>query len=211
MVRLRAHPVVSLDRLQKAMMIEAFLEDTLGDIPKDMDILDIGCGNGDISAYFSRLNSVVSIDVTDQRRPKHGSLALCVARSEMMPFSDGKFDVVVSHHVIEHVDSHDGHMEEIRRVLRPGGVCYLGTPNRSSPFMRGHVGNDMVLHYSDMLALFVKHGFFIEECYMRWLRSPRLYHCPVSWGRFIPKAVLWRMRRWYPSQCFILRPDASSR
>ena len=212
-MRLRARPVVNLHRGRKARMIDAFLRDALGKEVRGLRILDIGCGNGDISAYFARNNFVVGVDVVDQCREEHRGLARCTARSEKLPFMDDSFDVVISHHVIEHVDDHDQHLSEIRRVLNTEGGCYLGTPNLSSPFMRGHVGNPMVLRYSAMLPLFERNGFSIEEYYLRWLNEPEKYHCPVGVFRWVPKSMLFLLRRWFPSQCFILKigSHASSR
>lgn len=209
-MRLRARPVVALDRTRKAQMIEAFLHEVLGSLPQGLSILDIGCGNGDISAYFSEKNFVVGVDVVDQCREANKFLPRCIARSEHLPFVDNCFDVVVSHHVIEHVDNHDEHIAEIKRVLAPDGVCYLGTPNLSSPFMRGHVGNPMVLHYDEMRPLFERHGFSVEEYYLRWLHEPDRYHCPTELFRFVPAPILSLLRRWFPSQCFLLRLRASN-
>ena len=50
-----------------------------------------------------------------------------------LPFEDASFDVVVSNHVVEHVgDRADQqvHLDELRRVLRPGGIGYIATPTR---------------------------------------------------------------------------------
>ena len=40
------------------------------------------------------------------------------------------FDVVLLNHVLEHVLGQQDLLNEILRVLRPGGICYLATPNR---------------------------------------------------------------------------------
>lgn len=212
-MRLRARPVVKLDRRNKARMIDAFLRDALEKEVRGFRILDIGCGNGDISAHFARNNFVVGVDVEDHCRIEHGMLLRCIARSEGLPFKNNSFDVVISHHVIEHVDDHDSHMREIGRVLASDGVCYLGTPNMSSPFMRGHVDNPMVLRFSEMLPLFERNGFAAREYYVKWLHEPGKYHCPVGVFRWVPVFLLSLMRRWFPSQCFVLKtaPQRSSR
>lgn len=207
-MKLRAKPVVGLDRRRKAKMIAAFLEDALGSPPERLRILDLGSGNGDICAHFDTNNFAVGIDVKDQVRAENVHIPRCVAQSERLPFSDHCFDVVISHHVIEHVTDHAGHVSEIRRVLKRGGVCYLGTPNLSSPLMRGHVGNPMVLRYREMRPLFENHGFEVEECYIRFLHEPERYHCDTTIGRLIPVSVLALLRYWFPSHCFLLWPSA---
>ena len=183
-MRLRARPVVALNRGRKAHMIEAFLCDAIGRAPSGLRILDIGFGNGDISAYFATRNFTVGVDIHDQCRLEHQHLIRCITRSESLPFADSCFDIVISHHVLEHVDDHEKHISEIHRVLTTKGVCYLGTPNRSSPFMRGHVGNSMVLRYKQMSPLFKRHGFSVEEYYVRLLHEPSRYYCETQLGRF---------------------------
>ena len=205
-MRLRARPVVALKRERKARMIDAFLRDGLGGAVAGKRILDIGCGNGDMLAWFAADNAVVGVDVRDQVRPELRHLPHVVARSEQLPFADASFDIVLSHHVIEHVDSHDGHVAEMRRVLAPDGLAYLGTPNLDSPFMRGHVGNPMVLRYPQMAPLLRRHGFRVEETYTRLLARPDHYHCETRLGGFVPAPLLHALRRWYPSQCFLLYP-----
>ena len=193
-MRLRARPVVALQRERKARMIEAFLRDGLGGPVRGRRILDIGCGNGDMLAFFATSNDVIGMDVRAQVRPELHALPHVVARSEQLPFADGSFDVVLSHHVIEHVDDHDLHVSEMRRVLRPDGLAYLGTPNLDSPFMRGHVGNPMVLRYRQMAPLLRRHGFRVEEVYTRLLAKPDHYHCETRLGRLAPSPVLYARR-----------------
>ena len=70
--------------------------------------------------------------MNDQRRTNEGYEFVQVDGTEL-PFEDGSFDVVLSNHVIEHVGEPSDqlhHLREVRRVLRPEGVCYLAVPNR---------------------------------------------------------------------------------
>src|SRR3546814_9833619 len=56
-----------------------------------------------------------------------------VCSSDLLPFADDSFDVVLSNHVIEHVGEQPeqlAHLSELRRVLTPGGIGYLAVPNR---------------------------------------------------------------------------------
>lgn len=56
-----------------------------------------------------------------------------------LPFADNSFDVVFYHHVIEHVSDPAASLEEIWRILAPGGLIYVGTPNRHRAI--GYVGS----------------------------------------------------------------------
>jgi SAM-dependent methyltransferase len=47
-----------------------------------------------------------------------------------MPVDDGSVDLVVSFETIEHHDEHEAMMSEIRRVLRPGGVLVISSPDK---------------------------------------------------------------------------------
>ena len=45
-----------------------------------------------------------------------------------LPFADGTYDVVMAHHVLEHIDDDTRAMAELFRVLKPGGLAVLSVP-----------------------------------------------------------------------------------
>ena len=45
-----------------------------------------------------------------------------------LPYADDTFDIVVSSHVLEHIDNPKKGLEEQRRVLKPGGMVVVGVP-----------------------------------------------------------------------------------
>jgi len=98
----------------------------------DQDVLDIGTGSGHIAAALSCHARVVASDVIDQRTVARD--LPFVAADVALPFPAASFDVVISNHVIEHCAAPARHLKEIHRVLRPGGVLYLATPNRWWPW-----------------------------------------------------------------------------
>jgi SAM-dependent methyltransferase len=53
-----------------------------------------------------------------------------------IPFRDDSFDAVYSMGTIEHFDETERAVEEIARVLKPGGRAIVGVPNRHDPFLR---------------------------------------------------------------------------
>src|SRR5258708_4206590 len=55
-----------------------------------------------------------------------------------LTFKDNLFDVVICTHVYEHVPSPKKLFNEIYRVLKPGGVCYLAAQNKLWPLEAHH-------------------------------------------------------------------------
>ena len=53
-----------------------------------------------------------------------------------LPFAGGSFDAIYSMGTIEHFDETERAVEEIARVLKPGGRAIVGVPNRYDPFLR---------------------------------------------------------------------------
>lgn len=94
------------------------------------NVLDIGTGSGHMASYFGKhAREVHSVDVVDERRIKNGYKYTKV-NSEVLPFEDSTFDIVISNHVIEHVTDQQKHLDEIFRVLKKGGYVYVATPSR---------------------------------------------------------------------------------
>jgi ubiquinone/menaquinone biosynthesis C-methylase UbiE len=122
------------DRIKKARKIDAVLVEGYGDTIESLNILDIGCGNGEIASYFASTNTVYGVDLIDQLDPCCSrQIEFRVVNSEALPFSDNAFDVVISNHVVEHLTQQDAHLREIRRVLKSSGCCYFATPNWNFP------------------------------------------------------------------------------
>ncbi len=100
-------------------------------------VLDAGCGGGGMPLTLAEhARWVVGIDPIDRfgnagvrlARERHlTNLAFARADGMALPFADGVFDLVLSHAVIEHVADATRYLAECRRVLAPGGRCYLST------------------------------------------------------------------------------------
>ncbi len=100
-------------------------------------VLVDGCGVG---AYFGRLASAdhltVGMDIEFERTQdaqKKAATVVCGA-GEYLPFAADTFDLVYSHEVLEHVADDQLAVQEMVRVLRPGGRIVLFCPNRGYPF-----------------------------------------------------------------------------
>jgi SAM-dependent methyltransferase len=137
-------PKKSLDiasRVQKAHKITTILgRRTALD---GASVIESGTGAGVIPRAIAEVvgpsGRVVSVDVADYRNVTDG-FEFELVDGVVLPFADGSasggFDIAVSNHVIEHVGdsaAQQQHVRELTRVLRPGGVGYLATPNRNFP------------------------------------------------------------------------------
>lgn len=58
-----------------------------------------------------------------------------------LPFRDASVDAVYSHHVIEHLPDLAGHLAELFRILKPGGVLRIGGPNGDAAMREYLAGN----------------------------------------------------------------------
>lgn len=90
-------------------------------------VLEIGCGTGCDLLQFARNGALATgVDITprhlDLARQRVGDLATVVrGDGRNLPFPDASFDYVYSHGVLHHSDEPRQVVQEIFRVLRPGG------------------------------------------------------------------------------------------
>ena len=142
-------------------------------------MLEVGTGSGGIAHYFGTAGpmgwDVESLDVEDVRIVTEGYRFRCT-QGIGLPFADASFDVVVSNHVIEHVGEaaeQSGHLAEIARVLRPGGVGYLAVPCRWM-LVEPHFRLPFLSWLPQALA----------DAYVRAARKGACYDCrPLTVGR----------------------------
>ena len=96
-------------------------------------VLDVACGAGFGLEMLSRAGvSVIGVDY-DHAPLAHinGLRTVVQADATRLAFDDDSFDSVVSFETIEHVRDAGALVTEIRRVLKPGGLLILSTPNRA--------------------------------------------------------------------------------
>ena len=100
---------------------------------EDCKILDIGTGAGVIASELGKAGKEAhSVDVVDERVIKKNFVFKKI-KDENLPFKDNEFDIIVSNHVMAHVDNDDMHLKEVRRVLKKDGIVYLSMLNKLWP------------------------------------------------------------------------------
>ena len=108
--------------------------------------LDCGCAEGDytVALKAAGADSVVGTDIesarvadAQQRWAEVAGVEFVAAPAERLPLPDASVDGVLLNEVLEHVADQELTLSELRRVLVPGGVIVVFSPNRWFPF-EGH-------------------------------------------------------------------------
>lgn len=87
------------------------------------DILDVGCGDQPYRTWFGSINSYVGLDIYPGAH-----VDIVVTPTEPWPLPPASFDVVICTQVLEHVVNLPLTLQQIDRVLRPGGVVIASFP-----------------------------------------------------------------------------------
>lgn len=193
------------------------------------NLLEIGCGIGEFLNILSCSGwSVVGIepnrDAVEMGRQTFG---LDIRQGTLRPglFGAAQFDCVVMQQVLEHVASPSSLLEEIRWILRPGGLLFVSTPNFDSldRAVFGHHwhGYEIPRHVfvygaTNLTALLQRHGFEIltvrhravpndyvwsiryiclARPALRWAAGFFRVTNPLTWPIFFPVAALGALMR----------------
>jgi 2-polyprenyl-6-hydroxyphenyl methylase/3-demethylubiquinone-9 3-methyltransferase len=120
----------------------------LGLQPEALSVLDVGCGGGILSEEFAKIGCrVTGIDPSGpslETARKHAvSEALTIdyrqASGERIPFKANTFDMVTCCDVLEHVDDLEKTFCEVARVLKPGGMFFYDTINRTKESRKANI------------------------------------------------------------------------
>ncbi len=175
-------------------------------------VLDYGCGSGYGSAMLAPgCQSVEGVDVSpdaiahaQETYPAPNLRFSLIEPSATLPFETHTFDWVVSFQVIEHVRNVPQYLDEIVRVLRPGGGLIIATPDRATrlfawqkPWNRWHVreysasslNRELLPHFAEVELLTMSGKRPVIEVELKRYRRTRLATVPFTFP-FAPEA--WR-------------------
>jgi SAM-dependent methyltransferase len=189
-----------------------------------LDVLDLGSGSGHIAARLAESNRVTAADLENQLQVSAPQLRFTLLTNGKLPFEEDSFDVVLLNFVLMYVPEPLITLKEVRRVLRPGGICYVALPNRLFP-IDPHVhlpvvsylpatAYQWIINYlrrthetvrlftpGSARILFGKAGFESSDFTHRILHEPARFH--VGLPMRLPN---WQWLTWIsPSNIFLLK------
>jgi 2-polyprenyl-3-methyl-5-hydroxy-6-metoxy-1,4-benzoquinol methylase len=135
-------------------------------------VLDIACGEGYgsklLSAKASKVYGVDIDPVTVQNatnKYKAPNLSFIQGSADKIPLADSSVDTVVSFETIEHHDKHGEMLNEIKRVLKPGGILIMSSPEKAGEvsFNEFHVKELSRAEFVDLIEAHFKFAKFYSQ------------------------------------------------
>tara|TARA_A100001035_G_scaffold280360_1_gene285910 strand:+ start:10703 stop:11443 length:741 start_codon:yes stop_codon:yes gene_type:complete len=134
---------INENRINKAKKTLAILKDYLRDL-NQLELLDIGSSTGIMTnEYAKNFREVTGIDIDKEaikfskENFQRDNLTFLHQPIEELNNGKKKFDVITCSHIYEHVPNANLLIDEIYRLLKPGGVCYFAAGNKYK-VMEGH-------------------------------------------------------------------------
>jgi 2-polyprenyl-3-methyl-5-hydroxy-6-metoxy-1,4-benzoquinol methylase len=107
---------------------------------KDYSILDIGAGDGVMLSHAYNSKNKIVFDIDNYYKKYFENLNWLFYKvnigRDKFPLNDNSLDVITINHVIEHIHNYKNLMQECKRVLKPGGLLVITTPNINASRLR---------------------------------------------------------------------------
>lgn len=126
-----------LNPLQELFGCKPGLLSRLKRMPATVRLLDIGCGTGHFLGDASSRFEVFGLEISRYASTKAAEDPrllgrICRGNAMDTPYRSGSLQVVTALDIVEHLDQPEAFFKEARRLLAPGGILAVSTPNPGS-------------------------------------------------------------------------------
>ena len=106
-------------------------------IPRGGRLLDLGSSDGETLRHMAELRPDLHLFAADrvgqpENYPRGCQFARVDLEQDRLPWPDGSMDAITCMHLVEHLRSQENLLDEVARLLRPGGRVYFETPHPRS-------------------------------------------------------------------------------
>lgn len=142
-------------------------------------ILDLGCGNGNIISLLKekRKGNYYGADISPKmiqegKKRLGPDVELKVADAVKLPYGEEMFDIIICNASFHHYTEPDKAIEEIKRILKRGGVLILGDPTMPGELLLKIInsrlkdnasGDYRIYGKKQIIPLFQAHGFSVSQ------------------------------------------------
>lgn len=134
---------------------------------KGRDVLDIACGEGYGTNLLGTVaNHVIGVDIDNEtvihakEKYSQEGLDFRLGSCQKIPVADCSIDLAISFETIEHIEEHDQFLNEIKRVLKPGGTLIISSPDKENYSDHANYNNPYhlkELYFDEFVNLTKKH------------------------------------------------------
>jgi len=147
---------IRLEYIIEKIKLHFELDNKSGEILKDLNILDIGCGGGLISEPLARLGGLITgIDAAEKNikvaelHSKKSNLKINYKVSSPEKLKEfEKFDIILNLEIVEHVENVGLYIESCNKLLKKNGLMFTATLNRTLiSYLKAIIGAEYVLRW----------------------------------------------------------------
>jgi 2-polyprenyl-3-methyl-5-hydroxy-6-metoxy-1,4-benzoquinol methylase len=166
-------------------------------VPKGASLLEFGCGTGKVASLVAALGyKTLGVDISDRfisyaketYKAQEESLSYQLVGFGPLPFSDQSFDCIYTSAVLEHCYEVEKIVADLHRLLKPGGLLVIGTPNLISPFTRVAFIAKRLLGKRKRFHLYGSPSFLLKALWLNmkkgWLKDTKPVYVTPRYAEF---------------------------
>jgi SAM-dependent methyltransferase len=117
---------------------DELLYNYFGKLDRNLRIVELGCGQGYFLGKLREMGfkNLAGVDIGNYLKEQTFEHHIADLNVDKLPFADGSVDVVVAFQMMEHLENYFLVVQEVKRILRTGGLFVFSVPNQFNIFFR---------------------------------------------------------------------------